>query len=154
MHVHTFEAFRFPCTDIFFFFKKATGINGSVNFLSTFVAFFFVDHVGRRVTLIAGGICMAIAMGVLGGLGMSFAVEVPSSFNVSTNVSSVANVTIDNPYAGWLCVTAIYFYVFGFAWSWGPVCWLYPTEVLPTSQRAKGVALTTASKFFFFSKSS
>ena len=118
------------------------------------MAFFFVDHVGRRVTLIAGGICMAIAMGVLGGLGMSFAVEVPSSFNVSTNVSSVANVTIDNPYAGWLCVTAIYFYVFGFAWSWGPVCWLYPTEVLPTSQRAKGVALTTASKFFFFSKSS
>ena len=29
------------------------------------------------------------------------------------------------------------------------MCWLYPTEVLPTSQRAKGVSLTTASNFMF-----
>jgi len=58
-------------------------------------------------------------------------------------------VMIDDATAGWMCIVAIYVYVFGFAWSWGPVCWLYPTEVLPTNQRAKGVALTTASNFAF-----
>ena len=33
----------------------AQGVNGVVNFLSTFVAFFFVDRFGRRLSLIAGG---------------------------------------------------------------------------------------------------
>jgi hypothetical protein len=66
---------------------------------------------------------------------MNYAVILPQS------------VMVDNIQAGWMCIISIYLYVFGFAWSWGPVCWLYPTEVLPTSQRAKGVALTTASNF-------
>ena len=117
----------------------AQGINGIVNFLSTFVAFFLVDRMGRRIALIAGGLFMAIAMGTLGCLGMTYAV-------ISSDSKSV---TVENKYAGWMCVVSIYLYVFGFAWSWGPVCWLYPTEVLPTSQRAKGVSLTTASNFMF-----
>jgi hypothetical protein len=75
---------------------------------------------GRRIALIAGGLFMAIAMGTLGCLGMTYAV-------ISSDSKSV---TVENKYAGWMCVVSIYLYVFGFAWSWGPVCWLYPTEVL------------------------
>lgn len=85
------------------------------------------------------GLFMFISMGILGCLGMAYAV-------VSLDGKTVL---IDDAGAGWLCIVAIYVYVFGFAWSWGPVCWLYPTEVLPTNQRAKGVALTTASNFAF-----
>jgi sugar porter (SP) family MFS transporter len=117
----------------------AQGVNGIVNFLSTFVAFFFVDKIGRTTMLRAGGIIMAVAMGTLGGLGMAYAV-------VSSDKKTV---TVDNAAAGWVCVIAIYLYVFGFAFSWGPVCWLYPTEVFPTSQRGKGVALSTTSNFAF-----
>ena len=43
----------------------------------------------------------------------------------------------------------IYVFTAAFAVSWGPVCWLYPVEAIPTEQRAKGVALTTASNFLF-----
>jgi len=80
---------------------------------------------------------MGGGLATLGGLGMRYAV-------VSTDGKSVA---IENAAAGWACLVSIYVYVFGFAWSWGPVCWLYPTEAVPTSQRGKGVALTTGANF-------
>ncbi|RLN55902.1 hypothetical protein BBJ28_00026329, partial [Nothophytophthora sp. Chile5] len=39
------------------------------------------------------------------------------------------------------------FFVFNFAISWGPVCWIYPAEIFPLSVRAPAVALSTASNW-------
>jgi len=36
-----------------------------------------------------------------------------------------------------------------FGYSWGPVPWLYPPEIMPLSVRAKGVSLSTATNWFF-----
>ena len=74
------------------------------------------------MSLISGGLFMFLGMAVLEGLGMIYA------------VINGQDVTIDNRMAGWMCIISIYIYVFGFSFSWGPVCWLYPTEVLPTSE--------------------
>ena len=40
-------------------------MNGVVNFLSTFVAFFFVDRFGRRLSLIAGGELVVVFVGCI-----------------------------------------------------------------------------------------
>ena len=78
------------------------------------------------------GLAMA-TLGVLGAWGIPF--------------DLLGNPVVQSEIAAWACIGCIYVFVFAFAWSWGPVCWLYPTEAFPTSQRAKGVSLTTASNF-------
>merc|ERR1712196_402242 len=49
------------------------GVNGVVNFLSTFIAFFFVDRIGRRKILVAGAALMALMTALIGGLGLAYA---------------------------------------------------------------------------------
>ena len=51
--------------------------------------------------------------------------------------------------AGYACAVMIYFFVVSFAYSWGPVVWALCTELFPTAQRAKGVALTTTTNWLF-----
>jgi len=36
-----------------------------------------------------------------------------------------------------------------FGYSWGPLPWLYPPEIMPLAHRAKGVSLSTATNWFF-----
>ncbi|KAI4101881.1 MAG: hypothetical protein L6R37_004702 [Teloschistes peruensis] len=40
------------------------------------------------------------------------------------------------------------FYMLSFGASWGPVPWAMPSEIFPSSLRAKGVALSTSSNWF------
>ena len=85
-----------------------------------------------------GGITMAGCMCVLASLGFRFAA-----------VQSNGDLTIESDWVGYVCIVSIYIYVVSFAYSWGPVCWLLPTEIFPLSQRAKGVSMTTGVNFLF-----
>jgi len=116
----------------------AQGINGVVNWLATFVAFYVVDKYGRRSLLLIGGCCMAICMALIATLGFVYA-----------STDSDGKITIDSKVVGYTCIISIYLYVISFAYSWGPVCWLLPTEIFPLSQRAKGVSLTTGANFLW-----
>ena len=44
--------------------------------------------------------------------------------------------------AGYIIIVGTAFVTFNFAISWGPVCWIYPTEIFPMNVRAKAVWLT------------
>ncbi|KAL1846529.1 hypothetical protein Plec18170_009108 [Paecilomyces lecythidis] len=46
--------------------------------------------------------------------------------------------------AGWVCVAMVYVFMFSYGLSWGPVGWAMPSEVFPSTRRAKGVGLATA----------
>jgi MFS family permease len=48
---------------------------------------------------------------------------------------------------GWASVAMLLFYMVAFGASWGPVPWAMPSEVFPSSLRAKGVALSTCSNW-------
>ncbi|KAF5855817.1 hypothetical protein ETB97_008341 [Aspergillus alliaceus] len=48
---------------------------------------------------------------------------------------------------GWASVGLLLFYMVAFGASWGPVGWAMPSEVFPSSLRAKGVALSTCSNW-------
>ncbi|KAI9722624.1 MAG: hypothetical protein M1812_001555 [Candelaria pacifica] len=48
---------------------------------------------------------------------------------------------------GWASVAFLLFYMLSFGASWGPVPWAMPSEIFPSSLRAKGVALSTCSNW-------
>ena len=48
-----------------------------------------------------------------------------------------------------LVVIFVMVYNAAFGYSWGPIPWLYPPEILPLSIRAKGASLSTASNWAF-----
>ena len=78
-----------------------TGINGIVNFCSTFLAFVFVDKFGRRPLLMYGALIMGLAMAVLGVTG---AVFIP--------IDLIGRPVVASPIAGWVCIVSVYIFVF------------------------------------------
>ncbi|XP_060174293.1 sugar transport protein 6-like [Lycium barbarum] len=97
-------------------------VTGSVNVISTLVAILGVDRFGRRGLLVEGAVQMLIAQCITGGI---LAVHLKS-----TNV-------IPKYYAH-IVVAFICVFVMGFAWSWGPLGWLIPSEIFPLETRTAG----------------
>lgn len=103
-----------------------TGINALIYLLATTPTWVLVDRWGRRVILLSGAVVMAIA---LGATGYFMAIDVPI-----TPRAVVGCVIVYNAF---------------FGYSWGPIPWLYPPEIMPLTVRAKGVSLSTATNWFF-----
>ncbi len=53
----------------------------------------------------------------------------------------------DNTQASAATLAMICIYVAGFAWSWGPLGWLVPSEIQPMETRTSGTAVNTATNF-------
>ena len=120
----------------------ASGVNGVLNMLATIPAVLYLDRLGRRGTLISGAVFMGTAM-LLCGIVMGAVAEI--TFNEETGENEV-NIGF-NQNASYFCIVMIYFFVAGFAYSWGPVGWVYPAEIFPLNIRAKATSLTTASNW-------
>ncbi|KAL4857034.1 H(+)/hexose cotransporter 2 [Chlorella vulgaris] len=111
-----------------------TVIIGAVNVVATFVSILSVDKFGRRFLFIEGGIQMAVAQIITG---VVLAVEFPKYNNVLPS-----NVAI-----GVLIVICVF--VAGFAWSWGPLGWLVPSEIQTLETRAAGMSAAVTINFLF-----
>ncbi|PWY91695.1 sugar transporter [Aspergillus sclerotioniger CBS 115572] len=85
-----------------------------------------LDRVGRRKLAIYGGIAMAIPHLAMARLMNRF-----SSYWAA------------HQGIGWFCVALVYLYVLSYSTSYGPLAWVIPTEVFPSSKRAKGVGAAT-----------
>ncbi|PPQ67078.1 hypothetical protein CVT25_005679 [Psilocybe cyanescens] len=103
-----------------------TGINSFIYVLSTIPTWYLVDHWGRRAILLSGAVIMAAS---LVATGWWMYIDVPQT-----------------PNAVVICVV-IFNAAFGY--SWGPIPWLYPPEIMPLNVRAKGVSLSTATNWAF-----
>lgn len=90
-----------------------------------------MDRFGRRPLLLAGSAFMFIAHLIIACLVGKFSDNWPAH----------------RP-EGWASVAMLLFYMLAFGASWGPVPWAVPSEVFPSSLRAKGVALSTCSNWF------
>ncbi|KAI0257443.1 general substrate transporter [Lactifluus subvellereus] len=102
------------------------GINAIIYTLSTLPTWYLVDRWGRRSILMSGAVVMAMA---LCATGWFMYIDIPQT-----------------PKAVVVCVI-VYNAFFGY--SWGPIPWLYPPEILPLTVRAKGVSLSTATNWAF-----
>ncbi|ETV63671.1 hypothetical protein H257_19395 [Aphanomyces astaci] len=101
-----------------------------VNFVSTIPAMYWVDRYGRRSLLLLGGAGM-----VVGHLVSA------TSFTVGCQ-GDTSDLQCDKS-AGWVMIVATGFFIFNFAISWGPICWIYPAEIFPMRVRAMAVSLST-----------
>ncbi|KAL3148694.1 species-specific tRNA processing [Trebouxia sp. C0009 RCD-2024] len=112
----------------------STAIVGAVNVGSTIIAIILVDRVGRKVLFAEGGlqmfICFIVVAGVMGG-----------SFNKSTGFIPQHSASAILAFE---CL-----FTAGFAWSWGPLGWLVPSEFHNIETRGVGQSITVCVNFLF-----
>jgi SP family galactose:H+ symporter-like MFS transporter len=102
----------------------ATSVVGIVNVVSTIIATFLLDRLGRRTLLLFGTALMVVA---LAALGVIFA-----------NSSSQTGI---------FTLITLIVYIFAFAISMGPVFWLMSAEIFPTRVRAAGSSICSFSNW-------
>ncbi|KAL1807543.1 hypothetical protein ACET3Z_024533 [Daucus carota] len=113
----------------------AAVITGLVNVFSTLVSLFTVDRIGRRILFLQGGVQMIICQIVVGSMiGAEFGTSGQGNFSTS---------------AGNVTVLFICLYVAGFAWSWGPLAWLVPSEIFPLEIRSAGQSINVSVNMLF-----
>ena len=101
-----------------------TVIMGVINITFTLVAVFTVEKLGRKPLLISGSIGMAI-----GALGVAL-----------SNVVTLPAV---------IPVISIMLYSACFMFSWGPICWVYISELFPNTIRSQATAWAVAFQWIF-----
>ena len=109
-------------------------ITGAVNVLSTLVSVYAVDKVGRRILLLEAGIQMFLSQMV---------VAIILGFKVQDHS--------DDLHKGLavLVVIMICSFVASFAWSWGPLGWLIPSETFSLETRSAGQSVTVFTNMLF-----
>ncbi|KAE9403242.1 general substrate transporter [Gymnopus androsaceus JB14] len=103
-----------------------TGVNSIVYVLSTLPPWYLVDRWGRRPILLSGAVVMAVAL-----------------------FSTGYFLYLDRPETPNAVVICVIIFNAAFGYSWGPLPWLYPPEIMPLTVRAKGVSLSTATNWAF-----
>ncbi|CAE6465991.1 unnamed protein product [Rhizoctonia solani] len=99
------------------------GVNNITYMLSTLVAVFTLDKIGRRWTLYWGAVGQGIAMFLAGGF--------------SRLTFDAAGTSKQAQYGG-AAAFFVFLYTFVFGATWLTVPWLYPTEIFPLECRARG----------------
>ncbi|GAB2266688.1 Sugar transport protein 10 [Dionaea muscipula] len=110
-------------------------ITGVVNVLATVVSIVCVDRLGRRALFLEGGIQMLICQVLV-------SVFIGQAFG-STGQGSLGKGSAD------FVLFLICGYVAAFAWSWGPLGWLVPSEIFPLEIRSAGTAINVIFNMIF-----
>ncbi|KAF2322617.1 hypothetical protein GH714_023736 [Hevea brasiliensis] len=110
-------------------------ITGLVNVAATVVSIYCADKFGRRVLFLQGGTQMIICQ---------IAVGVMIAINFGTDGVGKLSGPSANVVLFLICV-----YVAAFAWSWGPLGWLVPSEICPLEIRSAGQAINVSVNMFF-----
>jgi len=64
-------------------------------------------------------------------------------------IAIVGTAAPDSEAVGYILVVFVYIYISFFASNWGPIAWAIIGEIFPLPIRAKGVAMSTASNWFW-----
>lgn len=109
-------------------------ITGAVNVISTVVSIYTVDKVGRRFLLLEAGVQMFLSQTLI---------AVILGLKVKDHSSS-----LHSGYAIFVVILVCTF-VSAFAWSWGPLGWLIPSETFPLETRSAGQSVTVCVNLVF-----
>ena len=109
-------------------------ITGAVNVLSTFVSVVLVDKAGRRVLLLEAGVQMFVSQTVIGIV-------------LGLKVQDYSD-SLGKGFA-LLVVVMVCTFVSSFAWSWGPLGWLIPSETFPLEARSAGQSVAVFVNMLF-----
>ncbi|ESQ36165.1 hypothetical protein EUTSA_v10007449mg [Eutrema salsugineum] len=101
----------------------STVVTNGVNAIATIIAVFLVDKFGRKFFLVEGASQMTGTQVAIGAL-------------LFKNLHLVGPIT--SHVVPLIVLILICIYVSGFAWSWGPLGWLVPSEIYPIEVRNAG----------------
>ncbi|KAK3188128.1 hypothetical protein Dsin_027689 [Dipteronia sinensis] len=111
-------------------------ITGGVNVAATLVSIYGVDKWGRRFLFLEGGVQMLICQAVV-------AACIGAKFGIDGNPGELPR---------WYAIVVVLFiciYVSGFAWSWGPLGWLVPSEIFPLEIRSAAQSINVSVNMLF-----
>lgn len=108
-----------------------SGVLNVLQLVGVTSSIFTMDLVGRRKLLMTGSALMTMSHVIIAAL-----VAVYS-----------ANKWEGHTTQGWVSAAFLLFYMISFGATWGPIPWAMPSEIFPSSLRAKGVALSTCSNW-------
>ncbi|KAL4024910.1 hypothetical protein IC575_013283 [Cucumis melo] len=112
----------------------SSAITGIVNAISTLVSIYMVDKVGRRLLLLEAGVQMFVSQTIIAVV-MGLKLQ-----DDSNNLSQGLAV---------LVVLMVCTFVSSYAWSWGPLGWLIPSEIFPLGTRSSGQSVTVCVNMMF-----
>ncbi|KXS21772.1 general substrate transporter [Gonapodya prolifera JEL478] len=109
-------------------------------------AIYSIDKVGRRFLLYVGGAGMCIACwSLVLWIGLFNGTQLTNEFGELVPDPTSAK----GKAFGALGVLCIYFFIISFAFSWGPVAWVYIGETFPLRARGKGASIGATSNWIF-----
>ncbi|CAK7217260.1 hypothetical protein SCUCBS95973_003087 [Sporothrix curviconia] len=112
----------------------ATGVYGIVKMTSCAIFItFLADTLGRRWSFVWTGFFMSFAMFYL-GLYVRFDPPVKGA---------------PIPAAGYVALVMVYLFAAAFQFGWGPVCWIYVSEIPTNRLRGYNVSLAAATQWLF-----
>ncbi|KAF8544757.1 general substrate transporter [Trichophaea hybrida] len=112
----------------------ATGVYGIVKMVACAIFLVFVaDSLGRRKSLLWTSIAQGLAMYYIGFYGR---------FDQPVKGAAV-------PPAGYVAIIMIFLFASFFQFGWGPVCWIYVSEIPSARLRAMNVGLAAATQWLF-----
>lgn len=103
-----------------------------INFSTTFLGLYIVEHFGRRKSLITGSIWMFVCFLIFASIG-HFMLDRENPSNTPT--------------AGIVLIVFACLFILGYATTWGPMVWTLIAEIYPSKYRARAMALATASNW-------
>ncbi|XP_022973642.1 sugar transport protein MST4-like [Cucurbita maxima] len=109
-------------------------ITGAVNVLSTLVSIYSVDKVGRRMLLLEAGFQMLVSQTIVG---VVLGLKLQDNANYLSHGMAI------------VVVLMVCSFVSSFAWSWGPLGWLIPSETFPLETRSAGQSVTVCVNMIF-----
>ncbi|KAI0681844.1 general substrate transporter [Earliella scabrosa] len=113
----------------------ASGIYGIMKVVATAVfVFFLVDSLGRKLSLFISGMGMGILFFIIGAL---------------LKVFPPPEGATDPPPASKAMAAMLYIYVCFYSMGWGPLPWVYVSDIFPTRTRHYGLATASASQWLF-----
>lgn len=104
-----------------------SGVFNILQLVAVGICFFIIDKLGRRPLAIFGALGGGVAWAIMAILVGLYSSDWPG-----------------HTAAGWAAVAMAFIFVLVYGVSYSPLGWALPSEVFPSSTRAKGVALSTA----------
>ncbi|KAF9461704.1 general substrate transporter [Collybia nuda] len=117
----------------------ASGIYGIVKVVATTIFIFFgVETLGRKLSLFISAMGMGIMFYIVGAIEKT---HPPQKLQPGQ--------TLDPPPASQAMAAMLYIYVCFYSMGWGPLPWVYVSDIFPTRTRHYGLAFASASQWLW-----
>jgi MFS family permease len=115
-------------------------VYGVVKVVATAIFVFFgVEWLGRKLSLLISSLGMGTLFFIIGAILKTHPPPATSSSSIVT----------DPPPASKAMAAMLYIYVCFYSMGWGPLPWVYVSDIFPTRTRHYGMALASASQWLF-----